>query len=174
MAHRRVLISCCLLLAACPGPPAPAELQKKSVAVAGTAPRFRTEIVLPHDQLGMNTGRKEFSGKPARVKCITCHADFEPRKGYERAKNIPGLHEAITIDHGELTCQSCHNPPRFQDFRMVDGGTVDYADVMDLCGQCHGAIRKDYNNGAHGGMRGHWDLTAGPRDRNHCLHCHNA
>ena len=44
---------------------------------------------------------------------------------------------------------------------------------MRLCSQCHGLIRTAYDNGAHGGMRGYWDLQRGPRERNNCIACHN-
>jgi hypothetical protein len=174
MAKKLLVITGCLLLMACPGPPDDPTIHEAAAKPDGAQTRFATSVVLPYDQLGMSTALKELSGKPARVTCITCHASFEPRAGYEMARNIEGVHGGVTVEHGNLTCRSCHNPPRFQDFRMVDGSTVDYAHVMKLCAQCHGSIKRDYDNGAHGGMAGHWDLDSGPRNRNHCLHCHNA
>ena len=47
------------------------------------------------------------------------------------------------------------------------------ADALRLCAQCHGPQYRDYRHGAHGGMRGHWDLSRGPRERNHCVACHD-
>jgi hypothetical protein len=44
---------------------------------------------------------------------------------------------------------------------------------MALCAQCHGTQKRDYDHGAHGGMRGYWDLKRGPRERNHCVSCHD-
>ncbi len=174
MAKKLLIITGCLLLVACPGPPDDATLHEAPAQAGGAPKRFSAQVLMPYDQLGMNTGLKELTGEPARVTCVTCHAAFEPRKSYEMARNIPGLHEDVTVKHGDLTCRSCHNPPRFQDFRLVDGSTVEYANVMKLCGQCHGSIKRDYDHGAHGGMSGHWDLDRGPRQRNHCLHCHDA
>jgi hypothetical protein len=46
-------------------------------------------------------------------------------------------------------------------------------DAMTLCAQCHGPQFRDYQNGSHGGMNGHWDLSRGPRLRNHCVDCHD-
>ena len=174
MVLKKLAILPCLLLLGCPGAPDPAVLNAGTGSLADAAPRFPTRIELPYAQLGMSTEERDLSGRLARVKCVTCHAGLEPRKGYERATNIPGLHGGIEVIHGDLTCQSCHFPPEFQEFRLVDGRTVEYAEVILLCAQCHGSIKKDYDHGAHGGMSGHWDLDRGPRERNHCLVCHNA
>jgi formate-dependent nitrite reductase cytochrome c552 subunit len=46
-------------------------------------------------------------------------------------------------------------------------------DAMQLCAQCHGPQFRDYTHGSHGGMQGHWDLSRGPRLRNHCVDCHD-
>jgi hypothetical protein len=44
---------------------------------------------------------------------------------------------------------------------------------MRLCAQCHGPQYRDYQNGAHGGMTGNWDLSKGGRVRNNCIDCHD-
>jgi formate-dependent nitrite reductase cytochrome c552 subunit len=46
--------------------------------------------------------------------------------------------------------------------------------AIELCAQCHGPQYRDYKAGAHGGMTGNWDLSRGPRVRNHCVDCHEA
>lgn len=90
------------------------------------------------------------------------------------ATKLEGFHAGVELDHGNNTCRTCHNPPTFESFRLANGGTVGYANAMALCTQCHGQIRIDYDKGVHGGMNGYWDLHRGPRQRNHCLDCHNA
>ncbi len=174
MILKKLTILPCLLLMGCPGTPDPTALHTGTGTLADATPRFPTRIELPYAVLGMSTEKRDVAGRRARVKCVTCHAGLEPRPGYEQATNIPGLHTGIEVLHGDLTCRSCHSPPDFQEFRLVDGRTVQYAEVIKLCAQCHGSIKNDYDNGAHGGMRGYWDLDRGPRDRNHCLVCHDA
>lgn len=56
---------------------------------------------------------------------------------------------------------------------LADGTRLELVEALSLCGQCHGLQRRDYAHGAHGGMNGYWDLHAGPRTRNHCVHCHD-
>ena len=53
------------------------------------------------------------------------------------------------------------------------GGRMVHAGISSGCAQCHGPQYRDYRHGAHGGMRGHWDLSRGPRERNHCVACHD-
>jgi hypothetical protein len=42
-----------------------------------------------------------------------------------------------------------------------------------LCRQCHGPQARDFDHGAHGGMKGHWDLAHGDRLRHGCTTCHD-
>jgi hypothetical protein len=48
-----------------------------------------------------------------------------------------------------------------------------FSAVTQLCGQCHGPQKRDYDHGAHGGMTGYWDRSLGPRKRNPCTACHS-
>lgn len=76
------------------------------------------------------------------------------------------------LSHGELTCAACHDATDRAALHLADGRTIALLDAMTLCAQCHGPQKRDYDHGAHGGMRGHWDLARGPRERNHCVACH--
>jgi cytochrome c553 len=58
--------------------------------------------------------------------------------------------------------------------RLADGQSVAFADVVQLCGQCHGLKLRDFSKGSHGGGRGYWDRTKGPWIRNSCVACHSA
>ena len=135
--------------------------------------RFGSEVQLPHRALGMATPERTIRDEVVRVPCGTCHATLQPRPELTAHPERRRLHKRQVIKHGDLTCRSCHHAPRFEDFRLSNGNVVPYTGVMSLCGQCHSRQLRDYNAGAHGGMRGYWDLNRGPRLRNHCLVCHN-
>ncbi len=139
-----------------------------------TKTRFSSRVHMPYTQLGMNTGRRDpISGLPVRVRCATCHRLIQPKKSNEHATHLEAFHRGIKLVHGDQTCGSCHQPPRFERFHLSSGRTVAYGRVMELCGQCHSSQKRDFERGIHGGMTGYWDLDRGPRDRNHCLDCHN-
>ena len=129
----------------------------------------------------MNTDARDIQGRPVRVRCSTCHWFLTPKKENAMARSLKGFHTKVKVEHGNLTCRSCHavtakasgTRGAMESFRLTSGQRIPYAQVMELCGQCHSRQRKDYAHGVHGGMTGHWDLDRGPRQRNHCLHCHN-
>jgi len=56
---------------------------------------------------------------------------------------------------------------------LADGTLVEFEDVMQLCGQCHGPQLRDHERGIHGGMNGYWDLRRGSQYKNHCVDCHS-
>lgn len=123
--------------------------------------------------LGVNTGLTNAQGQAMTVGCAACHATTRPNALTRRAADLKQFHQGLNYAHGELTCLSCHNPGNYESFRLADGQPVAAAEVMTLCGQCHGLKLRDYQHGLHGGMTGHWDLARGPRTRNHCLNCHD-
>ena len=136
--------------------------------------RFTSSVHQPYRELGMNSGAVDQEGKPIRIPCRTCHDWIVPSEAYLMATQLKAFHQGVKLVHGDLTCRACHHPPDFQRFHLATTRIVSYEEVMDLCAQCHGRQRNDYDHGAHGGMTGYWDLNAGPRSRNHCLDCHNA
>ncbi len=91
----------------------------------------------------------------------------------DSAAGIGGPHAGLEVKHGDLACASCHAPTSRSHLRLADGREIPLRDAMALCAQCHGTQKRDYDHGAHGGMRGYWDLTRGPRERNHCVSCHD-
>ena len=121
---------------------------------------------------GVTTDRKDINGRPERIRCNTCHR-LIPAKD-DSGKAPKDFHKGLKLAHGEeMTCRTCHMPPAFETFRLSNGKALPYAQVMKLCGQCHSGQLADYHKGIHGGMAGHWDLNKGPRDRNHCVDCHD-
>lgn len=139
------------------------------------ATRFEETVHQPEQSLGLTVAAPSgVSGETTRIACATCHGLLEASPAKALAKHAEGVHAAIKVTHGDLTCRSCHVPPTFESFRLVSGETAAYSSVMRLCAQCHGDKWTDFQHGAHGGMNGHWDLNRGPRVRNHCLDCHDA
>lgn len=110
-------------------------------------------------------------GREIPIACGTCHgADWKPTAH----PALTHFHQDMHHHHGELSCQSCHDPDDgYQSLRLADGRRVAYADSMTLCAQCHGPQARDYARGAHGGMRGYWDVSRGPRERLSCTACHD-
>jgi hypothetical protein len=109
-----------------------------------------------------------------RVPCRTCHSLGESRKLPSSTADLRLFHIGLTLQHGDLACAACHaegNPPRLH---LATGAPLPMAEAMTLCGQCHGPQLRDYRHGAHGGMTGYWDRSRGPRERNHCIDCHDA
>lgn len=136
------------------------------------AAQHDVEIHLPSNLGTMATNRTDATGRPLRVKCSTCHGG---QKGpFVAREGAPSVHDGLTMKHGTVSCLACHDEQNRDKLRLADGTRLAFEQVMDLCGQCHGPQTRDYKNGSHGGMTGHWDLTQGPRSRNGCVHCHDA
>jgi nitrate reductase cytochrome c-type subunit len=105
--------------------------------------------------------------------CSTCHDVWEPNFANATTEDLDLFHQDMPFVHGTLSCLSCHNADDYDTLRLADGTAVPFPEVMTLCAQCHGQQARSYDNGAHGGMTGHWDLTRGPRHRNNCVDCHD-
>lgn len=133
-----------------------------------------TTVAIPASLRGLPTGRTGTDGEPIVVPCMTCHAGRDAGAALPgAAAALRGPHAGLTLEHGDNSCASCHDPERRDQLRLADGRRVELVEALALCGQCHGTQRRDYVHGAHGGMSGHWDTQAGPRTRNHCVHCHD-
>jgi hypothetical protein len=114
------------------------------------------------------------SGEPAEVACATCHTTRTPVVTTRRTDDLDEFHQGLVLQHGDMSCLSCHNPENYDTLKLADGTTVGFENVMLLCAQCHGPQSRDYRNGSHGGMNGYWDLSRGSRQRNACTVCHDA
>ena len=113
-------------------------------------------------------------GTPAEVACATCHTTRSPNVGNRTAGDLDSFHQGLVVQHGDLSCLSCHNDANYDTLKLADGTAVGFENTMQLCAQCHGPQSRDYKNGSHGGMNGYWDLSRGPRNRNACTVCHDA
>lgn len=112
-------------------------------------------------------------GVPAEIACATCHTTRTPSAN-RRTEDLDEFHQGLIMQHGDLSCLSCHNSENYDTLKLADGTTVGFENVMQLCAQCHGPQSRDYRNGSHGGMNGYWDLSRGPRQRNACTVCHDS
>lgn len=126
-----------------------------------------------HEPAGLgvlDTDRTDIHGAPIGIACGTCHG---PDGLVDDQDNPEDMHGDLVLRHGDGTCDSCHAADRTR-LKLADGRLLEMDQAMDLCAQCHGPQKRDYDHGSHGGMTGYWDLQAGPRSRNHCLDCHGA
>jgi len=111
-------------------------------------------------------------GRTIGVSCETCHGPTPSRSWAASPDGPETFHETIEIEHGDLSCSTCHDHEDRTLLHLADGSPLDLRDAMTLCAQCHGVQFRDYRRGSHGGMSGYWDLRRGPRLRNHCVDCH--
>jgi len=120
---------------------------------------------------GLVSDERSSTGEPLVVPCAICHS---PETGTSLASIIgpeARAHADVDMDHGDLTCGSCHSQGT-ESLHLADGQDLGWKQTMDLCSQCHGNQRRDYDHGSHGGMTGYWNLKQGPRSRNECVDCH--
>jgi len=122
---------------------------------------------------GITTGAGDPLGRPVRVACVTCHSLRKPDELPTSTAALDEFHQGLTFDHGSLRCGACHLIGDQSTLHLADGAVIAMTDAIQLCRQCHGPQARDYDHGAHGGMTGFWDLSAGGRTRNHCVDCHD-
>lgn len=134
---------------------------------------FGVTIRKPSGPPRVSTGILDSAGNPVLVSCTTCHATRPPNEENRTSEDMDEFHQGIPLSHGSTSCLSCHNSRDYDSLALSDGRRVEFSDVMTLCAQCHGTQMRDYENGAHGGMNGYWDLKRGPRTRNNCVDCHD-
>lgn len=140
----------------------------------GTAKLYPVVTREPPLPQGIPTGTNDPHGQSISLKCFTCHSARESSPHTYQSADLDEFHQGLKMAHGQLTCISCHDAKDgYSSLKLADGRTLAYSESMTLCAQCHGPQYGDYQHGAHGGMTGHWDLTRGGRERNHCLHCHD-
>lgn len=135
--------------------------------------RFATSVRTPAKLSSIETGRHSGAVQELRVGCATCHFLRPTAALPASTAELDQFHRGLTLTHGQLRCASCHVPGQVDRLALAGGATVPMSEVMSLCGQCHGPQLRDYQHGAHGGMRGHWDLSRGPRTRQNCVDCHD-
>ena len=160
-----------LWLAACLSDESTPRIAERGV----TAPAVYAVTIAAPDWLnGLNTGVRDQQSDRVSVRCNTCHELLtKPPQLPQTVAGLGGPHRGLKFEHGELRCAACHDDTTVHNLRLADGRSLALTDAMALCSQCHGPQARDYRHGAHGGMRGYWDLSRGPRQRNTCVSCHD-
>lgn len=152
----------------------PASSAEDGAVAAAAEDLYPTTIAAPRSLVAMEVPIPGREGETAPIRCATCHEmrpdDYEPPSSVE---DLRPPHNGLSFEHGSLACVSCHDAAGADKLHLASGEVVPMADAILLCGQCHGTQLRDYEHGAHGGMRGYWDLSRGPRERNHCVDCHD-
>jgi hypothetical protein len=94
----------------------------------------------------------------------------------ENAYSLEDSVYALTHGGGNLWCLDCHNADDRDKLRKLNGDVLTFNQSQFLCGQCHGPILTDWENGAHGRTNGYWNLemdTQGISVRMLCVECHS-
>lgn len=121
------------------------------------------------------TAHRDASGQLVKLECATCHDTREPNVKNSVSHDLDLFHQGLQVQHGTLSCISCHNPGDYNSLRLANGESVAFKEKQLLCEQCHGPQTRDYRMGSHGGMRGFWNMKApgAYRERNACVDCHD-
>ncbi|MGE4179755.1 MAG: hypothetical protein AB7J34_08000 [Limisphaerales bacterium] len=154
-------------------PPSPSPAAKPPPAPDNPPSRHPVTVRNPLRQPRVETGTVDSRNQPVTVSCGSCHATSTPRPDTRFASDLDEFHQGLRYQHGDLTCLSCHDAANYDQLRLADARGLPFPEAMTLCAQCHGPQFRDYSNGSHGGMTGFWDLSKGPRQRNHCVDCHD-
>ena len=152
-----------LLLAACGDEFAD---PSREVAPRAEGPEHAVVVHTPAHLGRLDTPIEDVNGATVGVACATCHDGLVEPDG-----NPEDAHGTVDIEHGGLSCASCHDQDRSK-LHLADGTLLEMEDALELCAQCHGVQHRDWEHGSHGGMQGHWDLTQGSQLRNPCIDCH--
>lgn len=151
-----------------------AEVEDELSTWDNNGPKHPVYINHPDGLPVVDSGKRAKDGSIISVRCNTCHDNKDPNVATNSGSELQGFHQKIQFQHGSLSCVSCHNAENYETLHFADGKSLEFADNMQLCAQCHGPQYRDYRNGSHGGMTGYWDLNRGPRQRNTCTDCHSA
>jgi len=136
------------------------------------APLFPVRVRVPPKLTSVEVTAGQ--AQSVRLACVTCHSSRGPAPAPESVAQLREFHTGLSFQHGTLRCVSCHSPSAPSErFRLADGREIQTVEAIALCSQCHGPQRRSYERGAHGGMRGYWDLSRGARERNTCVDCHD-
>lgn len=161
-----------VLVAGC-SKPAAVDVVEVRATDSSSRERFATHIHEIESKPLIVVGEFDRRGKAITVSCSTCHTTREPNASTKSGEDLNEFHQGLAMNHGKLSCLSCHNAGDYDTFHLADNTTVPWSQATKLCNQCHGPQSRDYEHGSHGGMTGYWDTTRGPRVRNNCIDCHD-
>ncbi len=150
-------------------------LQKNLPVVARPIPAQRV-IGSPADSYLDRTPPRQTTGLDLvklgwTYNCMDCHKLLEAKWHYDRPMVE---HEHIRLEHGNNRfCLNCHHRVNRNAFADYDGSEIAEADVVLLCGKCHGPTYRDWQAGVHGRRNGYWKAALGVQTRLRCIECHD-
>ena len=108
---------------------------------------------------------------PYEQDCSACHGIFEAK---EKTADQLLQHDELVVDHGiNSRCRNCHSLGNHDKLVLRDGREIGYADVVQLCAQCHGPTFRDWEKGIHGKTLGSWEVGSEDFRRLICTECHD-
>ena len=101
--------------------------------------------------------------------CDACHRNVDAAA---EAKEGRPAHREIRVEHMKemQRCEICHSKEDRNSLVLVGGSTLAIDASHDLCGQCHGEKRRDWNLNLHGKRVGSWN---GKKQQYGCVDCHD-
>jgi hypothetical protein len=82
---------------------------------------------------------------------------------------------ALVHGGGNLWCLDCHAVENYDKLRRFNGEQLTFNQSYLLCGECHGPILRDWDQGIHGSTTGYWDMSRDDGEttvRKLCVECH--
>lgn len=105
--------------------------------------------------------------------CKECHLGPGKYKKSPEAKkaNLPE-HGAIKLAHMKkvTSCQICHATNDIQKLKLLTGELIENKSAPILCGQCHGIVKRDWDQGIHGKKVNVWGAKG---ELWSCIKCHD-
>jgi hypothetical protein len=100
--------------------------------------------------------------------CSKCHNGNKIITKY----NIKKPFHDIQIKHkvGNRNCYDCHSNHNYNMLTLRTGKEVSFNTSQNLCGQCHGIVKRDWDLGIHGKRLGGWMKNY---RKMLCIECHN-
>jgi nitrate/TMAO reductase-like tetraheme cytochrome c subunit len=106
--------------------------------------------------------------KNMSFRCSECHRHIDTD---QKQRRMMGEHEDLKMRHSDLWCFSCHDGEDRTQLRLINGKTVDFSQMAQLCAQCHGMVYRDWKAGVHGKRIGSWN---GDKKVLSCNECHDS
>jgi len=102
--------------------------------------------------------------------CMECHHEIEKKDKILLPLKQP--HNLMNFDHMDniKNCFLCHDRFNYDQLRLIDGSILSYNNSQNLCFQCHGEKKEDWEMGIHGQQIGKWN---GKKFRDTCVECHD-
>jgi len=112
------------------------------------------------------------AGDLGDMACIDCHASMEVPRVPPRAS--VSMHENAKMEHGSNDwCFRCHSARNRGTLVDLQGAPIPFAKGDKICAQCHAAVHKDWEAGAHGRLNGSWKIDDPSRSVAPCVACHD-